>query len=72
VAWARIPVMTPAHAYFTWRRRRLQLDSYEVLGVKLFPFHGHYTLVRDRRRVLWRGLYESLASFREAERAGTL
>lgn len=71
-AWARIPVITPARAYFAWRRRRLRLDSYEVLGVKLFPFHGHYTIVGDRRRILWRGRHESLASFREAERAGRL
>lgn len=72
VAWARIPVITPARAYFAWRRRHLRLDSYEVLGVRLFPFHGHYTVVGDPKRILWRGRHESLASFRHAESAGRL
>lgn len=68
VAWIRLP----ARLYLHWRRRRLGLDSYEVPAVRFLPPHGRYTVVPDPRRILWRGRYDSLETYRNAEREGTL
>lgn len=65
-AWLRLPVLTPARAYYGWRRRAKRLDSYEVHGVRFFPRHGCYTVVLDRRRILHRGLFSSVAELRDA------
>jgi hypothetical protein len=68
MAWFRVA----ARIYLDSRRRRLRLDTYEVLSPRFLPAHGCYTVVPDERRIRWRGRYDSLEAYRAAERQGTL
>ena len=63
-AWARVPVITPARAYYALRRAWRRLDSYEVRAVAFFPPHGCYSIVLDPRRIVRRALFASIEAYR--------
>ena len=63
VAWVRIPILTPSRFYFFIRKILLKLDSYETNGVKFFPYHGEYTVVIDKKRIIWHSEYYSIEEY---------